>query len=911
MSYSQRRGFGDYQINIPIDQVISRDKQATASKVEQLQGNQTFKANQQQQYLAALSNKHAIEEKNRDTNFRFMQDNYDRIHKAETQEFEQRIKDLDKDRHIEDFGEKLIKAIPGIVDMIPQIAGVVQGAQAEKAKAKKDFQDNLLAKTNLIPKDAEWINSNIQGIKDRDENIIQQLSDLGASRGVEYSPEDIENIWNNLEYEKILNHQIVTSNAANYLTRQVESGEVQVQANGESVKWSEIDTMATANVAVDDLMSRHFPEDAKNAVTIEQRLRLRNGLLNKKAGEINRATTKRNDIQEENHYLKLNQIASDSGDQQGRLLYESWKLQTHNSQGEFDAVRADEAWNRLETLVDGGVFTGEHLRELASHRYKHTSTGVEDTHRGHIGKKGRGLQYEALIRKADDLAFRANYNVERQNAAAQDRLYQAIINPDPNDPEALQQIHALTRPKINEMVKQRWITQEQANNIISRKGHIGIPERPKAALEPGGVLTKEGSADGVRADLKNRLLNSLIDVAQVSTEDLSKAPNFNRSLEQAEALFEYHYEVEKAKPVNKGLDNNSLIEKVFESSTFETRLKSMTPIWEDEDGKALPGHLMKFRPTGLKNAVDPMQIDIDFLDEKFQSAKSRGESGVDVVKKGGLMEDDIKQKQLDRIEHIVSSNNQTGLANYDGILASQYIREIAHRAGQSPIWVANEILKSYGRETIQNQDHILDPNEKKQFSAHIGRMHHSVQSAVKTNTFSLSPYLQPKPGVELQSARLPGSQLGKLNLNNEDWEHLIKTVQGEAGPDDDQYYVAAAILNRVADPRYPNTVKEVVQRQGQFEGYRWDESPNQDFLDRLSSEEGQSKIIEALQHLAGRTDFKGTAMYGNMGETDIRPNDRSNFYHYKEQIGKTDPVLPEYINEHYKKLINEDTGRWY
>ena len=37
-----------------------------------------------------------------------------------------------------------------------------------------------------------------------------------------------------------------------------------------------------------------------------------------------------------------------------------------------------------------------------------------------------------------------------------------------------------------------------------------------------------------------------------------------------------------------------------------------------------------------------------------------------------------------------------------------------------------------------------------------------------------------------------------------------RTIAGEAGPGDDQYLVAGAILNRVASGKFPNSVKSVV-----------------------------------------------------------------------------------------------------
>ena len=44
---------------------------------------------------------------------------------------------------------------------------------------------------------------------------------------------------------------------------------------------------------------------------------------------------------------------------------------------------------------------------------------------------------------------------------------------------------------------------------------------------------------------------------------------------------------------------------------------------------------------------------------------------------------------------------------------------------------------------------------------------------------------------------------------------------------------------------------------------------------KLASPEGQAKIVEALKMLKGRTDFKGTSQYGNMGQGDVKFSDET------------------------------------
>ena len=156
-----------------------------------------------------------------------------------------------------------------------------------------------------------------------------------------------------------------------------------------------------------------------------------------------------------------------------------------------------------------------------------------------------------------------------------------------------------------------------------------------------------------------------------------------------------------------------------------------------------------------------------------------------------------------------------------------------------------------------------------------------------------------------KSKEKPNGGGGSLkNLTGQDYRDLAFIVSAEAQRGtDDEYGVAAAVLNRVADPAWPNTVKAVGSQAGQFEAvYKGLAKDDPELAAKLASAEGQAKIVEAMKTLKGRTDFKGTSQYGNMGKGDIKFSNRGNFYHYKEQIGKSDPP-PTPIPSYYTKFI--------
>ena len=168
----------------------------------------------------------------------------------------------------------------------------------------------------------------------------------------------------------------------------------------------------------------------------------------------------------------------------------------------------------------------------------------------------------------------------------------------------------------------------------------------------------------------------------------------------------------------------------------------------------------------------------------------------------------------------------------------------------------------------------------------------------KPSSMSASPEKEEKEGEK------SGSGGSLKELTGQDYRDLAYIVSGEAQRGtDDEYGVAAAVLNRVADPAWPNTIKAVGSQDGQFEAvYTGKAYDDPALAQKLASPEGQAKIVEALNMLKGRTDFKGTSQYGNMGSGDVKFSDRGNFYHYKEQVGKTDPP-PSPIPTYYQKFI--------
>lgn len=149
---------------------------------------------------------------------------------------------------------------------------------------------------------------------------------------------------------------------------------------------------------------------------------------------------------------------------------------------------------------------------------------------------------------------------------------------------------------------------------------------------------------------------------------------------------------------------------------------------------------------------------------------------------------------------------------------------------------------------------------------------------------------------------------GLVGLTEQDFIDLAYAVSGEAARDtEDEYAVAASILNRVADPQFKeSTVREVITADRQYEAYaRGTMRHEPKLVQKLMSPEGQRRIIGMLHRLQGRTDFKGTTQRHNMGPGDVLADPNGNFFHYAGQTVGSGPYTGE-IPRHYMKFISNE-----
>ena len=146
---------------------------------------------------------------------------------------------------------------------------------------------------------------------------------------------------------------------------------------------------------------------------------------------------------------------------------------------------------------------------------------------------------------------------------------------------------------------------------------------------------------------------------------------------------------------------------------------------------------------------------------------------------------------------------------------------------------------------------------------------------------------------------------GLKGLTVQDYQELAYAVSAEAQRGtDDEFAVAASILNRLASGRYGSTVAEVIRAPGQYEAvYKGMARYEPELAQRLASPDGQRMIVAMLQKLQGRTDFKGQTQLGNRDASDPMFSDRGNFYHYAGQSAGSGTYQGP-IDTSYERFIN-------
>ena len=232
------------------------------------------------------------------------------------------------------------------------------------------------------------------------------------------------------------------------------------------------------------------------------------------------------------------------------------------------------------------------------------------------------------------------------------------------------------------------------------------------------------------------------------------------------------------------------------------------------------------------------------------------------------------------------------------------INLIAKELRVHPLKVLNEQLKAIDEDPVETYAQLLE--KANQVTPEIQSQLNFIMAGAG-NQLMVQRLQNDRWPVRSSMEKLVPAKGGLKGLTEQDYKDLAYVVSAEAHRGgQDEYAVAASVLNRVADPRYPNTVREVMMQDKQYEAVTkriaYDDP---ELAAKLSSVEGQRQIIGMLHRLQGRTDFKGQTMRHNMGAGDVMVDERGNFFHYAGQTTGSGPWTGEKPT-HYMRFISDD-----
>ena len=299
-----------------------------------------------------------------------------------------------------------------------------------------------------------------------------------------------------------------------------------------------------------------------------------------------------------------------------------------------------------------------------------------------------------------------------------------------------------------------------------------------------------------------------------------------------------------------------------------------------------PDNTLQQSFANLTSSVEILRQDVDQLYQAFYLSQQGRQSILQQEDRALFEQEDSIQKKIGK------QSERGGLSKAMKRDPNQRQQDLERQVGKK----RKAILKGLGLAAIS----ALGMS----FGAPVSSEVPPNNTAPSSSTSSSRPGQTPgSAGLDVQGG---GGQL--QGLSREDYVEIAKTIAGEAGPGDDQYLVAGAILNRVASTKFPNSVREVVTAgQGtpdpQFVGYR----PNANvdtIVERLMSPEGQERIVASLQRLEGRTDFKGQSEIGNrVASEDPMFDIKGNFAHYYYQTGPNSVRPSDYVDPNYNQFI--------
>jgi len=240
-----------------------------------------------------------------------------------------------------------------------------------------------------------------------------------------------------------------------------------------------------------------------------------------------------------------------------------------------------------------------------------------------------------------------------------------------------------------------------------------------------------------------------------------------------------------------------------------------------------------------------------------------------------------------------------------GAVASEQWKQLADIYGKDPLTMINMLAPVIGKD-------VIDPSsfELGRLKANMSPIDQFTLDSFKTEERRArvlrkamgETYAAPRRGVHAAGLPVEGGAL--TGLTDTDFRDLAFIVSGEAARDtDDEFMVAASIINRYAQGGFGDTIAEIGSGPDQYIAVQDGLARHEPALmQRLMSAEGQAKIVSALQILQGRQDFRGQDLLHNRHESDPMAHESGNYFLYSGQTPGSGTYTGP-INRSYERFI--------
>ena len=240
-----------------------------------------------------------------------------------------------------------------------------------------------------------------------------------------------------------------------------------------------------------------------------------------------------------------------------------------------------------------------------------------------------------------------------------------------------------------------------------------------------------------------------------------------------------------------------------------------------------------------------------------------------------------------------------------GSVASEQWKQLADIYGKDPLTMINMLAPVIGKD-------VIDPSsfELGKLKANMSPIDQFTLDSFKTEERRArvlrkamgETYAAPRRGVHAAGLPVEGGAL--TGLTDIDFKDLAFIISGEAARGtDDEFMVAASIINRYAQGGFGDTIAEIGSRPNQYIAVQDGLARHEpELMQRLMSPEGQAKIVSALQILQGRQDFRGQALLHNRHDSDPMAHERGNYFLYSGQTPGSGTYTGP-INRSYERFI--------